>query len=917
MDCIRRIPTLCHWSYTLRPRGIRLPWLLAAVLGLVTAIQVQAVEIKTADGLALRFDDRTGRMTAVTIAGQEYGCRDSGPALCVRQCNPAAEPVNLVANPDFEAGDAHPTAWKLGPRTARVERDGHPQPGRYCLKISAPAGADAASPGTSASVQSDTIAAHPNRTYRCRAWGMVAPGGSGGSLYVKELDAQGRTLYENQRVVQHSISWRDAPRGVWSEKEASFVTRCDCAQLQVYANIWKGHGDLSLDDIALTDREAWWQTLDVPDAPLKVETGPGTWSQRFEMDQRTLVCEVRYRAAKDHIRIETTVEDASQPRRERALQVEYLVPLTLLGWTWHDDGRRSRALAAQGPVLENSMELAGARASRYPLASVTQGQQGLTLATPLDEPRMQRFAADPARGYLTSVDLGLSPHTKRIGPSRATFVTLLYAHDGKWGFRAAAQKYYEIFPQHFVKRAKRDGTWFYAVRMSGVPRPEDFGARFYEGFPRSTEERAATRAAGILLLPYTEPWGLRQVFAEAVNREDLPPLEERLKLVGQWAQEQGSTVLWRNGPRAEIAQAVLNSLPHGPDGMPCGWRVDKYSQWAQWWITNPSPDLPGPNRARTCKQYEIDPVLGEADGIYLDSVTPWLGSYLNYRREHLACSAYPPVVDRATGRPALLGALSQTEFMAWLAEDLHRQGKLVHMNLFAGAYRFCVHLGDILGSEVGTFGHRHRDACEPDADALLRRTLAYQKPTTNLLQEGNYRQPVPELTHEQVVDYLKQELFYGFYPGIATIGGEEKPGYTGWKRYFGTPAQYERDREAFKQVIAVLDELTAAGWEPIPHARTSTDEVWLERFGNWRSKRVFYTLRNPGQAVQKVKVTVEAAGLGAAAADLRAATLYEMMSQTAIEAAPRAADGALQFTLRLAPKDTAVVRIERRPHPSL
>ena len=306
-------------------------------------------------------------------------------------------------------------------------------------------------------------------------------------------------------------------------------------------------------------------------------------------------------------------------------------------------------------------------------------------------------------------------------------------------------------------------------------------------------------------------------------------------------------------------------------------------------------------------------MLQEADGLYLDSVTVHVAGYLNFRRDHMAAAEFPLVVDRRTGRPALLGMLSQTEFMTWLADDLHRQGKLLHMNIFPDAYRFCAHLADVLGGEVGHFGHRSAktNVEADDVNDLLRRTLAYHKPTTNLLQEGNYHQPVPELTHAEVVDYLKRQLFYGFYPGIATIGGEEKPGYVGWKRYFGTPAQYERDRAEFKKVIAVLDELAAAGWEPVPYARTSNELVWLERFGSWQSDNLHYTLRNPGDKPQQVTVTVLPFGTVTANAELAGVEARDVLAQSPMRASVDKASGSVQFTLTLAARDTAAVKLRR------
>ena len=567
------------------------PWLTAALL-LVGTI-AHCLEIKTADGLTLVLDGQTGRIEALRVGEQKLSQKAAGHPLRVRRFD-SASTVNMVPNPGFEEGDQAPRAWRLGAGSVRVERTTPEGKNRYCGRVSAPAKATESAPATSGTLQSDAFPARPNQMYRWSAWGMVVPGGSGGTLYVKELDAQGRTLMSGKFVVQHALSWRSESAERWIQKEATFVTKPDCAQLQVYANIWKGYGEFCVDDLSLTDSDATWKELVLPPSPLQPDQATGGAWQRIAIPGEGLQCELRYLPEKDHIRIETTISDVAKPAREQSLQVDYAVPIELAGWTWHDDGRRSRPIAASVSAYDNAFPVVGGRMSRYPFASISQGPLGLSLAAPMDQPRVQNFVADPGTGYRTTVELGLSPHTERVGPGKATFVTLLFHHDGQWGLRAAAQRYYAMFPQHFVKRAPRDGTWFYVVPVSSIPHPEDFGARFFEGLPRRPEERRWMHDHGMHIFPYTEPWGARQAFPEIHSRDEMPPLEERLKILQQWANDRTSTVKLLSGPRWEVAQAILNSIPHDADGSPCGWRIDLYSHWSQWWMTNANPRLPEP-----------------------------------------------------------------------------------------------------------------------------------------------------------------------------------------------------------------------------------------------------------------------------------------------------------------------------------
>jgi len=864
-----------------------------------------AVELRTADGRVLQLGDQTGQVESVTVAGQRLPLLKRATPLSVAEFD-VGTVRNLVPNPGLE-DDAQPVDWKRDAQASGLSRaQNHTPGGKSCGRVATPPNASAAAPATAPRVFSSPLPAKPNTTYRFSAWGFVEPGSSGGTVFALELDAEGKVILDAHRNVQHGIGFTSATAGQWASREIRFTTKPNCARLQVYANIWKGHGTFCFDDVELVDVDACWRELPLPPTPL-VRMADGRWRQIARLTAAGLECQLTYRSCGDRLQVQGTVHDVRRPPRARAVRLRWALPLDTSGWTWHDDGRSARAMTPDQAAYENSMPLCCGRMSRYPFSSITRAKLGVGLAVPLDAPRLVNLLCEPQRGYLASVDLGLSPLTVTVGPGCGDFTLLVYAHDGRWGLRAAAKRYYQMYPECFKKRVQREGLWFYVVPVESIPHPEDFGLAFYEGFPRRPAQRTYALEHGIYVFPYTEPWGARQVFRDAKESHDLPPLEERLAILRAWAEGEGN-IKMLGGPRREVARALLNSIPYDRQGVPCGWKVDKYEHWAQWWMTNTNPDLPRPNRATTCMQYEIEPVLAQSDGIYLDSVTSWLGNYLDFRAEHVAAARIPPVFDPQSGRPAVFGAFTTAEFIDWLAGQLHARGKLIHMNVFPEAYRFCAAWGDVLGSEVGWSGRRRPLAdAETDACSLLRRTYAYQKPTANLLQEGDYRQPTPELSQADVEQYIQHQLFYGFYPGIATIGGEERPGYAGWKRYFGTPAQYERDRPLFRRYLPILRRLCAAGWEPVTGARTSSDTVLIERFGYWDRGNLHFTLRNVGNQPAQFTVTLDPSDLGATASALQQATYRELLAARAV---PAQRDGAGQtVTLRLAlgAKQTGVV----------
>jgi hypothetical protein len=156
-------------------------------------------------------------------------------------------------------------------------------------------------------------------------------------------------------------------------------------------------------------------------------------------------------------------------------------------------------------------------------------------------------------------------------------------------------------------------------------------------------------------------------------------------------------------------------------------------------------------------------------------------------------------------------------------------------------------------------------------------------------------------------------MFYGFYPAVCTIGGEEKPGYANWKRYFSSPEQYERDRDLFRKYIPVIRRLNLAGWEPVTQASTSqADTVLIERFGHWSDGELFFTLRNTKAERQNVTVRVEALALGVPPTGSARLVATDVLSGQALPLRRSENDGTVEFDAALAVHDTTVVQLSAR-----
>jgi hypothetical protein len=158
-------------------------------------------------------------------------------------------------------------------------------------------------------------------------------------------------------------------------------------------------------------------------------------------------------------------------------------------------------------------------------------------------------------------------------------------------------------------------------------------------------------------------------------------------------------------------------------------------------------------------------------------------------------------------------------------------------------------------------------------------------------------------------------MFYGFYPGVSTIGGEEKPGYANWKRYFGSPEQYERDRDLFKKYIPIIRRINGAGWEPITYARIAGEQdgsmIYIERFGDWRRGNLHFTVRNTTKEARKALVIVELGKMGASQQDFDGLAAAELLSGRNLPVKADRDARLAQFELDLDAFDTIVAAITR------
>ena len=880
--------------------------IIAAFCGvLVASGAVSAAQWKTTDGLAVSLSDQTGAVQAVIVDGQPLALTDEprGGLFFQEYTRDPAQPQRTVVDIDAEGDRKNWSAasyadWEVkGDYVTRVTGQ-DPERGAY-LRIG-----DGKTPGVGmAATGRFELPAGSECTV---SWvGRTNKIGLTYILCLRVFDEEGKDVtslagppqgwgYSPYSNAHYRCDPGHTKPDTWQRLSFDYMTPQRVAYARLSLRVYRD-GDLSadIDDIRVRVRPGGTWSRETPVlSPLEaMADGLG---QRAELGGVGLSFATQYFAQEGRLRATVEVERSGPGDDGRCLRLLYRLPIKLEGWTWSADPNRDEIIH---PTVkyEEPVGLAGHPLSRYPVASVSTDGVGLAMAAPLDQPALQTFYADPS-GLVTAVDVGLSPLATR---ARARFSLSLYRHEPQWTFRAALRRYYALFPGLFDVRAPRGGAWTLRLLAADVANPEEFGLAFYECGGIGQKARDYCKDHGIQTFYYSEPWGRRQSFPQAKSRSDLPAYEDRLDTVRKWAQQEGGVEKWRGAPRAETARAVLNSLLVGPDGIGAH-MVDLYSSWSQWWQLSTDPDLPQPNIASICRQYEIDPALQWADGIYLDSVSMAHTGFEDYDPMHLAAADLPLSFSMSTGRPVALSGLAHLEFMSGLQAQLHRRGKLLMLNLFPPATRLYGHIGDVVGCELA--------GPQEDRAAMQQRVYAARRPVSNLLQ---WRFAVltraPAMTPDQIEQYFANQLLYGFWPGISTAGGGTQPGYRYMHRYFNAPELFERDRPLFRKYIPVFDALNQAGWEPITHVRSDNPQVRVERFGSGKDAllTVHNTAPEPVQTVLTFDRSWWQAALGKAGDLALNCRLTAQVCNTRLEA------DALTCRVRIAGKRTLVLQPQR------
>jgi len=505
----------------------------------------------------------------------------------------------------------------------------------------------------------------------------------------------------------------------------------------------------------------------------------------------------------DAVMVDATLTATAE--RPRALALHHALPVGADGWRWWDDLDRTAAIAEDSHRLyANWRHLAGGHLySPYPIGCLTRAApaQGLALASPLSQPLLTRFAFRQEEGLTIALDLGLAP---ALGQREVKFQFAICRVDATWGMRSAVAQHYRLFPADQGAGAEVHGARFAAASPEALPDPARFGLLFDEDAAAHLSWSRGHRLAPLAPL---QPWGL--------HRDSVPLI--RARQVPATDMPTGGAILDRDG------RAVHWAWPDNGTFEP--------------WSTSPSlvPEGPiariNPVLAGRLQGADNAPLKGvwlaevgrETSGWQLDDFAP----------EHLRQSRVPLTCDRVSRRPSSYTALAHLDFLTNLSERLRARGQWLMADLPPDApLPFVLPLLDVVGGgEAGT----------SDEHLMWLRAMAHRKPVTFL---------DPTLLDSSALLDSRRELWQQALQWAAF------PGTVGWLSQRGL----EAEAAAFDLFVPLLHKLSAAGWEPIPHAVVNDAAVRLERYG--RSDQLHLVLRNRTEQQRLVTLTLDPLPLG-------------------------------------------------------
>jgi len=611
--------------------------------------------------------------------------------------------------------------------------------------------------------------------------------------------------------------------------------------------------------------------------------------------------------------IDVTVECEASVEEDQAFTVEFVLPLVPQeGWLWDQSLEHSEPIQTD-ESYHNWSSLGASRdipVNRLPFSAIAAGEVGVSAAVPMHSPRVFRTSFQP-EGYVVAFDLGLTQATIKF-PGRADVRFVIYRNGpastpNQGALRSAAQRYYDFFPELYLKRVTNEGSWgHFQGALTTVPRlVEDFGAVFTGSgsVTLEKEQYEATKAHNIYVAKHREPWAWwhlvyhkpdyrtddpspwRDYFLPATeDRPSQPSLEEELQLIDHQTKappevKDGNDQI--PGPLSEVAQAAKNCFIYDEHDRPVRINWHRWSQgWHSQWPLNVDPDIPRPNREDCARKYQFhnmyawdDPDAYHVNGISWDSLTNWTAfRWEDFRRENFQYVDVPLTFHRRTGRVVAVKVFHDYEMAQAWSQEVRAKGRFIRANTDLQPWLFCGQFIELMGME------RSADRVR-ESEMSLVRALCYQKP-------ASYYRALSETG-------MRKCLFYGIHPGGLSV--------------LRSPGSAEQARPLYRKYAPLIRTIAQAGWQPITGAHDRAGIAKVERFGSG-DDALYFTVRTIGEEGGTVELAIDLAAVdlgGAAAEQFQVTELLERRGLACSDA-----DGTLLVRFAIRAQETLVIELQ-------
>lgn len=789
-----------------------------------------AHRVETAKGLRLELSDE-GRVTGMSIGGSVLPLRGNG-GLAIADFKHQPAPVNLIPNAGFEDGA---TGWRLAKGQSLDSSVTHF--GKTSARL------EVAGPVAASSNLEVVVPVKPNTRYRVGMW-LRRQGVGVCGAYSSERDENGR-LSGKQSQVGTAIPKQD---GVWLPLTWEIVTEPATRRLSLRADIYRSTGTLWLDDYFIEEVS---EGVYEPVAGKTQRVADGV-ALKAALPDRGLEVDAVVRQGKECLRIDGEVRDTTG--EDRALGLRFALPLDLAGWTWYRDAEERETIQA-GSVYRHTYKCRTGigLCSIYPWSAVTGPDAGLSLALPLAQgPRVFLLQHDQTRQETSlTFFLGLAKDAGHH-PSRAPFSFVLYAHGPAWGMRAAMETYYRLFPESFVKRPTFEGYLNYANMERFDPANHtlvvnsrdalDDASDFGEGYKFLWHLHGCYDFRQVA---YEDPnpkrpddetvFGLLREMAEVEvsRRRDYTPTAETLKKIVF-------------GPRGEISYIGDTRYWRAHEG----YNHTDRPGWGLNFRVNEDPGI-SPFLAEVArrKAEEYARTAGRRDWDATFTADAIEGYFANtggpdYRREHFRTTRVPLAFGYENLQPCMPNTIWDFHHTAWW--PITEQYKIATYGNANGYEQFfTMPFVDVPMTE-GSWDAKNRDRL----DRFLR-AVNYQKIWRYWHawdKSGGYGDRDPA----NVQAHFRSGLAYAIYPAVACVQS--------------ATGDLEPHRAWYRQYVPAIEELSRAGWEPVPYAKAS-EGVVVERFGDFARGELHFTFRNYADRPVDAVLAADWKSLGVAETD--------------------------------------------------